>query len=85
MKVHIDRLTVERCEAEKEINALHAELRAAVDALKLWDGIGFDFWLTNDEWSAREPDQDDEREWVNLSSITRELVAAYDAKHPEDK
>ena len=62
-----------------------AELHTAVDALKLWDGIGFDFWLTDDEWSGREPDQDDEREWVNLSGITREIVAAYDAKYPEVK
>lgn len=44
-------------------------------ALELWNGIGFDFWLTDDEWASREPDQDDERKWVNVSAITRNALS----------
>jgi len=56
----IERLTIERAEAEKEIEQLRAELRAAVDALRI-------------------------HAYGRPLSIASNIVAAYDANHPEVK
>ena len=60
LKPTIDRLTIELCEAQKEISQLRAELRAVVDALRI-------------------------HAYGRPLSIASNIVAAYDANHPEVK